>query len=464
MPTRSKPTNSGTDEGPARFGLHLRGRLLGLLGSPLNTRHAFKVQQERLVRWLLLALLTGVATGLCVALFQYLVSSLALPFLYETRRLWLYMVLPVVGLVLSSLCIRFLVPSREGHLTESYIRVFHDPDGNMAARNFLGKALSSFITIIFGGNIGLEGPSIFMGATIGDRLERRLDRFFPKEDRKMLLVAGAAAGLAAIFKAPLTGLIFAIEVPYKDSLRGRMLVPTFVASASSYIVSVLLTGSEHIFAHASPQKFTVDDLFLAFVLGLCCGLGARLFAWFYHFSRRTLAQLPGYARPLVAGIGVGLLTALVFHLFGEPFLYGPGYRLMHHVLAHTDPLWMLLVLFVAKAVATGLTFAGGGTGGMFLPLSVMGAVLGTAFTHFIHGPTAGLYPLIGLAAFLGAGYRTPVAAIAFVAETTGDPWALIPAMLATVASLIVMGDQGVSESQETLPALPSMTGDSPGAG
>ncbi len=458
MPTRSKSTDSEAKQDAIPATAHLRARLLSFFGSPLDTRHALKAQKERLVRWLLLALATGVATGLCVALFQYLVSDLALPFLYETRRMWLYMVLPVVGLVLSSLCVRYLVPSREGTLTEAYIRTFHDPGGTMPARNFLGKALSSFITIIFGGNIGLEGPSIFMGATIGDRLEARFDQFFPREDRKMLLVAGAAAGLAAIFKAPLTGLVFAIEVPYKDSVRGRMLIPTFVASGSAYLVSVLLTGSEHIFAHASPQHFTPKDLFMAALLGLCCGIGARMFAWFHHFSKRTLQRMPAYARPLVAGIGVGLLTALVFQLFGEPFLYGPGYRVMHHVLLHTDPLWMLIILLTAKAVATGLTFAGGGTGGMFFPLAVMGAVTGTAFTHFVPGPTAALYPLIGTAAFLGAGYRTPVAAIAFVAETTGDPWALIPAMLAAVCSLIAMGDEGVSENQQALPPLPALRG------
>jgi CIC family chloride channel protein len=123
---------------------------------------------------------------------------------------------------------------------------------------------------------------------------------------------------------------------------------------------------------------------------------------------------------------------------------------MHYLLVHREPLWLLTVLFGAKAVATALTFAGGGTGGIFFPMAAMGIILGTAFSHFVQWPTGSLYPLIGLAAFLGAGYRAPVAAVAFIAESSGNPWALLPGMVAAVASFTVMGEGGVSDEQRDL--------------
>ncbi len=416
----------------------------------LEANRALKAHRERLLRWVVLSVATGVGTGLMVALFQYLVRDLVEPILYETRHWGLYLVLPAIGLVLSCLCIRYLVPTREGELTEDFIAAYHEPNRTMPMRNLPGKAFSSFITSIFGGSVGLEGPSIFMGATLGEWLQIRFNRYFPLEDSKMLMVAGAAAGLSAIFKAPLTGIIFAVEVPYRDSVRGRVLVPTLLASASSYVTSVLLGGTEHIFEHPGPHGYATQDMIMAAILGVCCGFGARAFSWLHHTARRWMVDMPGTMRPLIAGGIVGLLTVLIFILFGEPYLFGPGYRLMHHLLVHRDPLWLLMILLAAKAVATAFTFAGGGTGGIFFPLAAMGMILGTAFSHILQGPTGSLYPLIGLAAFLGAGYRAPVAAVAFIAESSGNPWALLPGMVAAVASFTIMGESGVSDEQRNL--------------
>lgn len=396
------------------------------------------------------SLLVGVLVGGGVAAFEFLMQELLVARLYDIRNAWLYLLLPVAGLCAAALVTRWAVPSREGQLTEDYILVYHDQARHMRWQNVPGKMASSILTIAFGGSMGLEGPSIYFGASVGDAIQRRLGRFFTDEDRGVLLVAGCAAGMAAIFKAPLTGVVFAVESPYKEGLSTRSLIPALVASASSYITCVLLAGSEPLFGHDTSGGFNLPDLLLAVLLGICCGLGARLFVGMAAVARQALAPLPPWLRPLTAGLLVGALGALVYLATGDPLNYGPGYRLIRHLLVTPDPVELLLFLFVAKSVATAFTAAGGGVGGLFFPMAAMGAIMGSSFNHVVHQTGNSLYPIIGTAAFIGAGYRTPLAAVAFVAETMGNPWALIPAMLATVASLAVMGQSGISDNQRYL--------------
>ncbi len=431
----------------------LRVRLLALFGSPLRVRHSIEARQTMALQWIGASLLLGVLVGSGVAVFDFLLQEEILVSLYSLRSFWVYGLLPLVGLIAASLLTRFAVPSREGGLTEDYILVFHDDRRHMRWQNLPGKLLASIVTIGTGGSMGLEGPSIYYGATLGDTLQSRFGRFFAREEGKMMLLAGCAAGMSAIFKAPLTGVIFAIESPHKDGIATRRLVPCLVASASSYLTCVLLAGSEPLFMQEGHRAFSVVDILLAVLLGACCGLGARFFVWLVSAVQKFLGTMPAWARPLAAGVVVGGLGMLVFAAAGEPFNYGPGYRLIRHLLEVQEPLLLLLFLFVAKSVATAFTAAGGGVGGLFFPMAAMGAAMGAGFNHFAGDSGGTLYPIIGTAAFVGGAYRTPLAAVAFVAETMGNPWSLIPAMLATVVSLMVMGERGLSEHQRPLPPL-----------
>jgi CIC family chloride channel protein len=440
-----------TKDHGAKRGTSLRRlwiRLLSLGGNPLGAGHTLREKEELFLRQILLAGILGVATGGLVAVFDFLLRDQAVWYLYNLDSSWMYLLLPVAGILLSALVTRTLVPSREGKLTEDYILVYHDRSRHMRIANLPGKMLASFLTIAMGGSMGLEGPSIYMGSTLGDWLQRRFNKLFSREDRKLLLVAGASAGMAAIFKAPLTGLVFSMEAPYKDSMASRALVPAMIASSTSYITYVLLVGSEPIFAQHENSRFEAEDILYAMLLGLCCGLGARLFLWLMRTARRLLDLIGNaWAGAAFAGLVVGGLGMTVFQVFGEPFIYGPGYHLIRHLLAFGNPLALLLLLLTAKMVATAFTAAGGGVGGLFFPMAVMGVIMGSAFVHLLPPTWGSLYPLIGLAAFVAAGYRTPLAAVAFVAETTGNPWILIPAMLASVTSFLTMGSQSISEHQ-----------------
>lgn len=317
----------------------------------------------------------------------------------------------------------------------------------MRLANLPGKLLASLVTIAGGGALGLEGPAVYLGANLGDSLQRFNERLFAEEHRKMLLVAGAAAGMAALFKAPLTGVIFALEVPYLNGLAGFALVPALVASTSGYLTFAFMVGSEPLFKVVPPKGFDLEDILLAAALGLLCALGARLFAVSLHGAAALRERLPAWASVGLCGVGVGAIAVVVFSLFGQSMTLGPGYRLIQGVLDSRMELSGLAILFAARFMATVLTVGGGGIGGLFFPQAVMGFLLGCIAARFAPGATTGLLPLVGLASFVAAGYRVPLAAVAFVAETTGTAWAFIPGAVASVIAFLAMGSSGISRRQ-----------------
>ena len=186
-------------------------------------------------RWIMLAAVTGAATGLIVALFDRVVVDAMFNHVLQLR-LWLIAILPGCGLLVA-LAIRTHVGGRASPSTaDEYLRAFHDSTYELAPRPFVARMLASVATLGAGAPLGLEGPSLYAGAFVGNSLQRRFPRTFRDADQRVLLVAGAAAGVAAIFKAPATGAVFALEVPYQDDLARRMLLPALVASASGYLV------------------------------------------------------------------------------------------------------------------------------------------------------------------------------------------------------------------------------------
>lgn len=194
----------------------------------------------------LLAAVTGVIVGLGVRVFEYVVLEVAYRWVLSTN-LWIMAALPVLGLLASSLILKFVGRGASNATTDEYLRAFHDRNHLLRMRQMIARLSASVVTLGSGGALGLEGPSLYGGATIGQSLQRRFPRLFRRSDHRTLLVAGAAAGVAAIFKAPATGAIFALEVPYRDDLARRMLLPALVASATGYFTFVSLSDTSPIF-------------------------------------------------------------------------------------------------------------------------------------------------------------------------------------------------------------------------
>lgn len=281
-------------------------------------------------------------------------------------------------------------------------------------------------------------------------IQRRLPAPFRGSDHRTLLVAGAAAGVSAIFKAPATGAIFALEVPYRDDLARRMLLPALVASATGYLTFVTLSDTTPLLSvgEFSIQSFELIDLLGALLVGATCAIGARTFAKLMRIAKGFSLR----ALPVRLVVSSALLVALFWlsrELTGLPLSLGAGYEVFRDWLFEERDLaiWLLLVVFALRCVASAATTAGGGVGGVFIPLVVGGGLVGRTIAEIVHPDRAPLYTLLGIAAFLGAGYRVPLAAVMFVAETTGKPNFVVPALFAAVAAELVMGEQSITAFQ-----------------
>jgi CIC family chloride channel protein len=400
---------------------------------------------------LLLAALTGLTTGLVVAGFDELTGTVLFDHVYG-GPLWLQTVGPLAGLLLALVILRWLASGASPSTADEYIKNFHQHDQRLPLRPVPGRILASVATLGLGGPLGYEGPSIYLGAAIGSALQARFSRFFSREDAKALLVAGAAAGVAAIFKAPATGALFALEVPYQRDLARRMLLPALIGAAISYVtfVSVTTTTSPLLAVRGAPG-FDLADLGGAALLGLAAGGGARVFARMVRLAKALAAttRLGPMARAVVAGVILGVFALVSHYVFHQPLTLGPGYHTITWAIDPRHGLGLVILLLVMRAVSSVTVLAGGGAGGLFIPLVVEGALIGRVFGSVLGQSGSSLFPIIGVAAFLGAGYRVPLAAVMFVAESTGRPEFVVPGLIAAVVAQLVMGNSSVTEYQQS---------------
>lgn len=411
-------------------------------------RDEFRSIVRRSREVVLLAAVTGVVTGLFVRGFDLAVHAV-----YERlfeAPLWMLLTAPVTGLVVAALSLRYIGGGVSGSTSDEYLHAFHDSQYRLGPRALVARVIAAIASLGTGGALGLEGPSLYGGSALGSQIQRRLPAPFRGSDHRTLLVAGAAAGVAAIFKAPATGAIFALEVPYRDDLARRMLLPALVASATGYFTFVSLSDTTPLLGGTIipiPQ-FEVRVLFGALAFGVACAIGARAFAKLIRFAKAfSVRSFP--IRMTVSSATIVGLVLLSRELTGLPLSLGAGYEVLEQWLfVEADiALWLLIAVFVIRSFASAATLIGGGVGGVFIPLVVGGAIVGRTVGEVVHPERFSLYTLIGIAAFLGAGYRVPLAAVMFVAESTGRPNFIVPALFAAVAAELVMGDQSITAFQ-----------------
>jgi CIC family chloride channel protein len=386
----------------------------------------------------------GAITGLAVAGFERLSVDVALDAIRDLP-LWCQAIAPGVGLVVAAAWLRGPGRGTSSATTDEYLSAYHsrrpiDP------RRAVDRVVASFSTLGSGGPMGFEGPSLFIGAALGSFAQRRFARFFASVDRDVLMVAGAAAGVAAIFKAPATGAVFAIEVPYQDDLARRMLLPALVAAATGYLTFVAVNGTDPLFPVRGTPPFSFADLAGAVLLGAAAGIGARAFAWLLRAAKRLNDSWPVAVRVAGASASFVVLFVIGRGLTGESLTLGPGYDVITWALSPDRATALVLAVLLLRCVGTSVTVAGGGAGGLFIPLVVAGSLLGRAVGGAF-GDQTSLFVVIGVAAFLGAGYRVPLAAVMFVAETTGRPGFVVPGLLAAVVAELVMGHSSVTTYQ-----------------
>ena len=395
------------------------------------------------------AVVVGLVTGLVVTGLRYLTSDIMWPRLLASSRGPYLLVAPAVGIVLSGLLLRYFADRPDIHDAEAYLESYHQHYTDTRAGSFLAKVGAAIATVGFGGAAGLEGPSLYVGSSFGALVSNRMHRVgFGQDGLRALLVAGAAAGISAVFKAPLTGLIFALEMPYTDDFAREALIPSMMASVSSYLVAIALLGPESIFRVDRTYVPSVSNVLLALVLGALVGAAARLFVISLKFSE-SLAErmkLPLVGRTAIGGVLCSAFGLASYWIFGSPLAIGSGYQLIDAAAAGRYIGLAALLLFVLRGGAVVATLGSGASGGSFVPLVSLGAIAGGAFEALAPG-TGPLFPIVGMAAFLAAANATPVAGAVFVAESTGAAGFVIPGLVAAAAAYVVAGGMTLSEHQ-----------------
>lgn len=403
---------------------------------------------------LLASVLLGVLVGLVVGAFEWVTADLISARVAELPPP-MRAIAPLVGLVLARLALQAGGTSSPA-TSDEYIRAFHSRIPSLPARLLPVRLAAGASTIGFGGALGMEGPSIYAGSTLGLWLHQRLGRWLTRDQAKLLLTAGAAAGVAAIFQAPATGVVFALEAPYRDDLAHRALLPSLLAAAAGYLTFVSLP-----FIHLAPVLGLTDvrrigsaELIGALAVGVLAGLGGRLFARLIRGAKDLSAHFPIGVLTVAGGGVLGVLAVASDALFDEPLSLGTGVAAVDWLALQPRGLVLIGLVFVVRALATATTIAAGGTGGLFIPLAVLGVTMGRFVGAGLEElglgdseSVATIWPTLGLAAFLAAGYRTPLAAVVFVAEWSRGGSAVVPALIAAAVSQLVAGSSSVAVGQ-----------------
>ena len=421
---------------------------------PLVHEDLGAIYSRDLLKWLMIAPVIGVATGLAITAVAVIILGKMWPAVlgYYLGHHWAIIPGLVLGFVITGLIMQYLTPDPDEHSTEEIIRSYHEHQGDVNMRPFFPKLLAAITTVGFGGSAALEGPSIYGGAAIGSWLWSRLGRFrLDSRDRRIMLICGAAAGMSAVFRAPLTGIVFALEMPYRDDLAHEALVPSLIASVVAFVTMSSFLGGTPLFNFASTGSWASRDLVWCALLGLLVGLVAMAFVVTFRRARTFFVKwaLPHWMKLAIGGLLTGVCGVLFLHLYkGTLMPIGPNYEAVGDILSKPHSSIELLVFSGLKLASTLFTLASGGVSAMFVPLFLTGGALGTAFAQsVVHSPALGLYAAVGMASFISAGYKTPLAAVVFVAEATGGHAFIIPGLIGAAVAYAISGDASASGDQ-----------------
>ncbi|MFZ0758905.1 MAG: chloride channel protein [Candidatus Sulfotelmatobacter sp.] len=337
-----------------------------------------------------------------------------------------------LGGLLSGFLVYNWAPEAEGHGTDTVVKAFHRAGGFIRARVAPVKLVASAITIGSGGSAGREGPIALIGAGVGSIYATVAHR--PEEQRQVLVLAGMAAGLSAIFRSPIGAAFFAIEVLYGSmEFEAGALLYTMLASVVAYAVNGFFVGWQPLFRFpTSLRNLHAFDYVWFGVLGVAAGLIATLLPIVFYRLRDAFRALPWprELNPAIGGLGVGLM-AVKF-----PQILGGGYGWIQEAIDGRLVLRLLLILIFLKIAAFAFTVSSGGSGGVFAPTLFVGAMVGGSLSSLFHLPSA-MFVVVGMVATFGAAARVPIAALVMVTEMTGGYQLLPAAAFAVLLSYLV---------------------------
>ena len=346
--------------------------------------------------------------------------------------LWLVPVVTTLGGLLVGILVQRLAPETEGHGTDTVVHAFHRTEGVLRPRVTPLKLLASALTIGSGGSAGREGPIALAAAGVGSWYAQFTDR--SAADRRVLVVVGMAAGIAAIFRSPIGAALFAIEVLYLDmEFESAALLPALLASIIAYALNGFFVGWQPLFR--VPTQLTLPSLIdngWYLVLGLAGGVVAAIVPLVFYGTRDLFRRLPvaNELKPAIGGFGMGLMA------LAWPGVIAGGYGWMQLAIEGRLAAGALLALLLVKPVAMSLTISSGGSGGVFAPSLFIGGMLGGLLAALAHQPAAPLV-VVGMAAVFSGAAHVPIASLMMVTEMTGGYTLLVPASLAVLVSYLV---------------------------
>ena len=369
---------------------------------------------------------------------------------------WLYLVYPVIGIYLTSLFVRYIVKDNISHGITRILYAISSKKSRLKSHNTWSSVIASAITIGFGGSVGAEAPIVLTGSAIGSNLGQlfRLD----SKTLMTLVGCGAAGAIAGIFKAPIAGLVFTLEVLMID-LTMASLLPILVSCVTATCFTYILSGNEALFSFHLESDWTVERVPASILLGICCGLVSLYFIRTMNACEDMFARFKDkpYVRLLIGGV---ILSTLIF-LF--PSLYGEGYHSINLLLnGKTEADWnqildnslfyghhefligyLALVLFT-KVFATSATNGGGGCGGTFAPSLFIGCFTGFLFSRLWNIHEVGVYvpeknfALLGMAGVMSGVMHAPLTGIFLIAEITGGYDLFMPLMIVSVFAYLTI--------------------------
>ncbi|MBR4352068.1 MAG: chloride channel protein [Bacteroidales bacterium] len=422
---------------------------------PKLPRRKVKTEKARITlsektKLLLLAVLVGLLCGCAAILLKTLIhwiqtgltSWFRVPL--DGMLLLLY---PGVGMLLSLLFVRYLLKDDISHGVTKVLQAVSQNDSNIKAHNTWSSIAASSVTIGFGGSVGAEAPIVYSGAAIGSVVARKAGLSY--KNMTMLLGCGAAAAIAGIFKAPLAGVLFTLEI-LLFNMSMNAILPLLLSSVTATVVTYLFMGTEVQFA-GSIEAFRMANIPFYLVLGVFCGF---MSLYFIRVTLKVEDRMRRFRSPYTRWALCALLLGVLIFLF--PPLYGEGYSSLSLMLNNdtgsvpsifgssleSSP-WLFLLYFAAimlfKVFATAFTNAGGGVGGTFGPTLVSGGLAGFVIARLINLSGLAVVPeanfvLVGMGGLMAGVMQAPMTAIFLIAEITGGYELLIPLIVTAAVS------------------------------
>ncbi len=401
---------------------------------------------------LLIALIIGIITGFVALLLKLLIeeiAELATSHLVITGGNYQYIIFPAIGILLTALYVKYIVKYNISHGVTKVLYAISQNKSRLKPHNMYSSVVASSITIGFGGSVGAEGPIVYAGAAIGSNIGR-LFRLSPRV--LMLLVGcGAAASIAGIFKAPIAGMLFTIEVLMLD-LTAMSVMPLLIASISAATVAYVFTGFDVQFLFAQSEMFETSRIPYVILLGIFCGLISVYFTRAINMVENMFKHINGLFKKVI--IGSSILGLLIF-IF--PPLYGEGYTTINQLLSgnvsalfdgrifydYRDTSWVIItfigLIILTKVFATGATTGGGGIGGTFAPSLYVGCLTGFFVAYVLHmlgfdDASTKNFALLGMAGVMSGVMLAPLMAIFLTAEMTGGYQLFLPLLIVSTIS------------------------------